>query len=892
MAILLTTPVFFSMLKTASAASNTYYVDSSIADTHVASSIPDCTNYNLSTFSCDSGANEAFKTIADINAFSSLEPGDKVLFRKGQEWRESLEFPASGSIEQNIYLGAFGSGDAPIINGSDIVTGWSDETEITQNYQVAASLDDADSYGATLENTNGYLMFSHSAVIATGGLRFSSINIPQNTTLTSAILQVNVPADYASINTTVYGENTDNALNFSNSNPLPSARARTSSSVSWNSSGSGWISKNITSLAQEIINRAGWSSGNALNIISYPGATTSNGFINAFDNGSSTAAKLSITYSQTTPNIYSKNIDWTPYQVLIDGVAANPVASKVDVDSDHDWYYESSSSLLWLYSNHDLTSNTVEVTRRKPIYISNQNYIEINNISAQKSNGFGIDLSSASNINLINNEVALNASSGVMIEDGSQNINIDGGYVYSNGTAIGGDNEGIGIGGLGYGSSHITINKVNLYDNGSYNISIASTSIPGEFATDVVIKNCLIHEGMGGILVQGVGSQVSLDYNIIYETGRYGLATGGGTGDTTTEIAAYNNSFLNNNYSGILIDGGKGTYKNNILYDNGKNYYDYEFFTTSDTYFLDSDYNNYFHSVNGSNYYYHGEAYSFSGWKTASGMDQHSILADPKFVDLTNSNYELQLDSPLIDSGLDVNFSTDYADKKMYDLPTVSNTGSGGNYSRQYVDIGACEYTIPPVPTLSSTSHPSIDILYSNTTPTIIVSPSSITTTYKYIVSKSTNVPLSSVLTGIPVSTSIFTVGDGIIDRSGTWYVYLVALNLDGDSSNSYATYAFNINLSSTVSNITARPHKVSETGISNNGLGNENSQSTDADSAISTVENPSITNISNGVADNSGSDKNTDQSGKKIIYYKVAIIAFVCLILLFLVLSKKYKHH
>jgi len=103
----------------------TYYVDSSIADTYVASSTPDFTTYNPITFSTTTGSASVFKTIADINAFSTLQPDDQVLFRKGQIWREQLNVPASGTSGHPITFGAYGSGANPIISGSNLASsGW------------------------------------------------------------------------------------------------------------------------------------------------------------------------------------------------------------------------------------------------------------------------------------------------------------------------------------------------------------------------------------------------------------------------------------------------------------------------------------------------------------------------------------------------------------------------------------------------------------------------------------------------------------------------------------------------------------------------------------------------------------------------------------------------
>lgn len=67
----------------------------------------------------------AWRTIAKVNA-SSYVPGDFILFKKGETWREKLGFSSNGNINNSITLGVYGTGSEPIISGSDLVTGWLD----------------------------------------------------------------------------------------------------------------------------------------------------------------------------------------------------------------------------------------------------------------------------------------------------------------------------------------------------------------------------------------------------------------------------------------------------------------------------------------------------------------------------------------------------------------------------------------------------------------------------------------------------------------------------------------------------------------------------------------------------------------------------------------------
>lgn len=70
----------------------------------------------------------------------------------------------------------------------------------------------------------------------------------------------------------------------------------------------------------------------------------------------------------------------------------------------------------------------------------------------------------------------------------------------------------------------------------------------------------------------------------------------------------------------------------------------------------------------------------------------HTIMADPLFLAPQNGDFRLQPGSPCIDAGIDLNQNYDFAGKAPRDEPSVSNTGSPGEYTREFIDIGAYEF--------------------------------------------------------------------------------------------------------------------------------------------------------------------------------------------------------
>ena len=89
-------------------------------------------NWYIST-SGDDGYNGSFdypwKSVDKLNmAFPYLAAGDSVFFKRGEIFYGQLRFTAASS--DAIYIGAYGTGNKPVINGFTTVTGW---TEISTN---------------------------------------------------------------------------------------------------------------------------------------------------------------------------------------------------------------------------------------------------------------------------------------------------------------------------------------------------------------------------------------------------------------------------------------------------------------------------------------------------------------------------------------------------------------------------------------------------------------------------------------------------------------------------------------------------------------------------------------------------------------------------------------
>jgi uncharacterized repeat protein (TIGR02059 family) len=131
------------------------------------SSISFATNYYVSgSGGNDSGDGKseltAWKTIAKINGKTFL-PGDSILFKRGDVWRETLTIPSSGSSAGYIGFAAYGTGNKPRILGSTQAINWTPEGH-TNIWVSATTLNNP----ASLGMTGSDIFFDNSGTITQG----------------------------------------------------------------------------------------------------------------------------------------------------------------------------------------------------------------------------------------------------------------------------------------------------------------------------------------------------------------------------------------------------------------------------------------------------------------------------------------------------------------------------------------------------------------------------------------------------------------------------------------------------------------------------------------------------------------------------------------------------
>ncbi|MDH3617441.1 MAG: Ig-like domain-containing protein [Nitrosopumilus sp.] len=174
----------------------------------------------------------------------------------------------------------------------------------------------------------------------TVGIRFTNINVPQGSTITSAYIEFETDTtDSVSTLLTIHAQDSDNAPAFSSATNNVSSREQTSASIPWNPDAWNTVSQkhqtpSLSPLVKEIVDRSGWNPGNDMVfIITGIGTRTAE----AYEGESANAPLLHIEYDAITPNNpptaldddYSTDED-TPLNVSLSGVLGN------DSDSDLD----------------------------------------------------------------------------------------------------------------------------------------------------------------------------------------------------------------------------------------------------------------------------------------------------------------------------------------------------------------------------------------------------------------------------------------------------------------------------------------------------------------------------------------------------------------------------
>lgn len=177
-------------------------------------------------------------------------------------------------------------------------------TQKTVVTTIASSSDDVEqrSNGRMLTRSRDIEMPNDRGNTQTIGLRFTDVKIPQGATVIDASVEFEVDRQSTGdVGVRIQAQAADNASTFSSNRWSVTSRTKTAASVDWDDlpslpTNTKVTTPSITPVIQEVINRGGWQSGNALALIMSKKYGSSYRAYESFDSEPVNAAKLRIVY--------------------------------------------------------------------------------------------------------------------------------------------------------------------------------------------------------------------------------------------------------------------------------------------------------------------------------------------------------------------------------------------------------------------------------------------------------------------------------------------------------------------------------------------------------------------------------------------------------------------
>lgn len=182
-------------------------------------------------------------------------------------------------------------------------------TSVDLAIRVAQSSDDAEQKGTTVGLTSTDLDMFDSNDQEWIGMRFQNATIPAGATINSAVVRFTAEENDANPTTgnmIIYCQDADNASTFNTGANNISSRSRTTASTNW-SNPTSWIKNqtyntpDFSQAVQEVVDRGGWVSGNAVAVIIDANSTLGDRDGWSYNGNAGAAPELRITYTEALP---------------------------------------------------------------------------------------------------------------------------------------------------------------------------------------------------------------------------------------------------------------------------------------------------------------------------------------------------------------------------------------------------------------------------------------------------------------------------------------------------------------------------------------------------------------------------------------------------------------
>jgi hypothetical protein len=181
-----------------------------------------------------------------------------------------------------------------------------------------------------------------------------------------------------------------------------------------------------------------------------------------------------------------------------------------------------------------------------------------------------------------------------------------------------------------------------VYNNWDYGMHLYSGLSGTPAGNNVIDSNFIYHNGYGahstgnnytaGIIVSSQHANVTVKNNVICDNADYGVFT---DSEPNRQISG-NVSCFNHSGGFLIAQSGASTALNgNISYmDGGSSLMAYSGNSTT------SDNNTYWHGTTAPSLQWNDSSYALAGFRTASGLDAHSSLADPHFTSVPSGSFD------------------------------------------------------------------------------------------------------------------------------------------------------------------------------------------------------------------------------------------------------------
>lgn len=237
--------------------------------------------------------------------WSVIDGPGTVSFANPNSVSTTASFSAAG-----VYVLRLTASDGVLGSSDDVIVTVNPAGVVTTEGRISAGADDAEERpgGAVARTSNDLeLVYSTEGTTPgnqTVGLRFLGVAIPRGAAIQNAYVQFQANnASSGSTTLTIQGQAADNAPAFKGTDFNITSRARTAASALWapaawtaGEAGANERSSNLAAVIQEVVNRSGWASGNALALI-----VTGTGLrvAQSYEGSAAGAALLHVEYSQT-----------------------------------------------------------------------------------------------------------------------------------------------------------------------------------------------------------------------------------------------------------------------------------------------------------------------------------------------------------------------------------------------------------------------------------------------------------------------------------------------------------------------------------------------------------------------------------------------------------------